>query len=309
MTKVDGCFSSFNYTPSTAVLVHFDGNFFIRKCANSAISSCKQVVHLSTKDWCWMNPVNCLFSLPVVFHFLSPFLICLTSTEPSVAPPRVWARTLSASEIEVFWDPVHQSGSKGRITGYEVHKHHKWREGKKEALTSHCITSIRFLNVCTALMAGCAISCSPTRVCDPPATFFTISSAEWRGLLTAGPVSRGAPIPRLSGHLYKSPFRCVDIIHQFPLLQTLQLLGRFSPREKPTGFCPFLSFQPERASVRNPRSRGCSVVKPQSRSQLRVVKKHIWKSTNTSRFPCCDVQVFIERSKKRNRVTVTLSQS
>lgn len=148
-------------------------------------------------------------------------------------------------------------------------------------------------------MAGCAISCSPTRVCDPPATFFTISSAEWRGLLTAGPVSRGAPIPRLSGHLYKSPFRCVDIIHQFPLLQTLQLLGRFSPCEKPTGFCPFLSFQPERASVRNPRSHGCSVVKPQSRSQLRVVKKHIWKSTNTSRFPCCNVQVFIERSKKK----------
>lgn len=42
MTKVDGCVSSFNYTPSTAVLVHFDGNF--------AISSCKQVVRLSTKD-------------------------------------------------------------------------------------------------------------------------------------------------------------------------------------------------------------------------------------------------------------------
>lgn len=131
MTKVDGCISSFNYTPSTAVLVHFDGNFFIRKCANSAISSHKQVVHLSTKDWCWMNPLNCLLSLLVVFYILSPFFICLTSTEPSVAPPRVWARTLSASEIEVFWIPVHQSGSKGRITGYEVHKHHKWREGKK----------------------------------------------------------------------------------------------------------------------------------------------------------------------------------
>lgn len=47
--KVDGCIAIFNYTPSTAVLVHFDGNFFIRKCANTAISSCKQVVHLSTK--------------------------------------------------------------------------------------------------------------------------------------------------------------------------------------------------------------------------------------------------------------------
>uniref|UniRef100_A0A671NXL5 Contactin-4-like n=1 Tax=Sinocyclocheilus anshuiensis TaxID=1608454 RepID=A0A671NXL5_9TELE len=95
----------------------------------------------------------------------SPVVIVYSADEePSVAPPRVWARTLSASEIEVFWKPVHQSGSKGQITGYEVHKHHKWREGKKEALTSHCITSIRFLNVCTVLMAGCAISCSPTRV-------------------------------------------------------------------------------------------------------------------------------------------------
>uniref|UniRef100_A0A671NWI6 Contactin-4-like n=1 Tax=Sinocyclocheilus anshuiensis TaxID=1608454 RepID=A0A671NWI6_9TELE len=80
----------------------------------------------------------------------SPVVIVYSADEePSVAPPRVWARTLSASEIEVFWKPVHQSGSKGQITGYEVHKHHKWREGKKEALTSHCITSIRFLNVCT----------------------------------------------------------------------------------------------------------------------------------------------------------------
>ncbi|XP_050969182.1 contactin-4 isoform X2 [Labeo rohita] len=51
----------------------------------------------------------------------SPVVIVYSADEePSVAPPRVWARTLSASEIEVFWEPVHQSGSKGRITGYEV---------------------------------------------------------------------------------------------------------------------------------------------------------------------------------------------
>uniref|UniRef100_A0A672NKD5 Contactin-4-like n=1 Tax=Sinocyclocheilus grahami TaxID=75366 RepID=A0A672NKD5_SINGR len=50
----------------------------------------------------------------------SPVVIVYSADEePSVAPPRVWARTLSASEIEVFWKPVHQSGSKGQITGYE----------------------------------------------------------------------------------------------------------------------------------------------------------------------------------------------
>uniref|UniRef100_A0A9J7Y1D3 Contactin-4-like n=1 Tax=Cyprinus carpio carpio TaxID=630221 RepID=A0A9J7Y1D3_CYPCA len=51
----------------------------------------------------------------------SPVVIVYSADEePSVAPPRVWARSLSASEIEVFWEPVHQSGSKGWITGYEV---------------------------------------------------------------------------------------------------------------------------------------------------------------------------------------------
>lgn len=158
-------------------------------------------------------------------------------------------------------------------------------EGKKETLTSVCITSIRFRNVCTVLMAGCAIACSPTRVCDPPATFFIISSAEWRGLLTAGPVSRGAPIPRLSGHFYKSPFRCVDIIHQFPLLQTLQLLGRFSLREKPTGFSPFLSFQPEWAF--REKSQVTRLLRGETTKLFTASgsKKSTWKSTNTFQSP------------------------
>uniref|UniRef100_A0A8C2L0I5 Contactin-4-like n=1 Tax=Cyprinus carpio TaxID=7962 RepID=A0A8C2L0I5_CYPCA len=67
----------------------------------------------------------------------SPVVIVYSADEePSVAPPRVWARTLSATETEVFWEPVQQSGSKGRVTGYEVCKHHKWREGKKRAHNS-----------------------------------------------------------------------------------------------------------------------------------------------------------------------------
>uniref|UniRef100_A0A8C2L078 Contactin-4-like n=1 Tax=Cyprinus carpio TaxID=7962 RepID=A0A8C2L078_CYPCA len=43
----------------------------------------------------------------------SPVVIVYSADE-------VWARTLSATETEVFWEPVQQSGSKGRVTGYEV---------------------------------------------------------------------------------------------------------------------------------------------------------------------------------------------
>uniref|UniRef100_A0A672NTY7 Contactin-4-like n=1 Tax=Sinocyclocheilus grahami TaxID=75366 RepID=A0A672NTY7_SINGR len=51
--------------------------------------------------------------------FSTVVIVYSADEEPSVAPPRVWAHSLSASEIAVFWEPAHQSGSKGRITGYE----------------------------------------------------------------------------------------------------------------------------------------------------------------------------------------------
>uniref|UniRef100_A0A9J8BHM5 Contactin 4 n=1 Tax=Cyprinus carpio carpio TaxID=630221 RepID=A0A9J8BHM5_CYPCA len=73
----------------------------------------------------------------------SPVVIVYSADEePSVAPPRVWARTLSATETEVFWEPVQQSGSKGRVTGYEVCKHHKWREGKKRVRVTETSVNI-----------------------------------------------------------------------------------------------------------------------------------------------------------------------
>uniref|UniRef100_A0A4W5ND64 Contactin-3 n=1 Tax=Hucho hucho TaxID=62062 RepID=A0A4W5ND64_9TELE len=50
--------------------------------------------------------------------------------EPSVAPSRVWARTLSASEIEVYWEPIPQTASSGNIIGYEVLC---WEEGVQES--------------------------------------------------------------------------------------------------------------------------------------------------------------------------------
>ncbi|MEQ2304460.1 Contactin-3 [Ameca splendens] len=40
--------------------------------------------------------------------------------EPSAAPSRVWARSVSASEVEVYWEPVSPRSSTEKIIGYEV---------------------------------------------------------------------------------------------------------------------------------------------------------------------------------------------
>ncbi|KAG5835702.1 hypothetical protein ANANG_G00246800 [Anguilla anguilla] len=50
--------------------------------------------------------------------------------EPSVAPSLIWARTLSASEIGVYWEPVSLKSSAGRVLGYEVLY---WEEGESES--------------------------------------------------------------------------------------------------------------------------------------------------------------------------------
>uniref|UniRef100_A0A8C9TDB8 Contactin-2 n=1 Tax=Scleropages formosus TaxID=113540 RepID=A0A8C9TDB8_SCLFO len=50
--------------------------------------------------------------------------------EPSMAPSRVWVRTLSASEIEVYWEPVPWKTNGGRILGYEVLF---WEAGEQES--------------------------------------------------------------------------------------------------------------------------------------------------------------------------------
>lgn len=42
--------------------------------------------------------------------------------EPSEAPSRVWARAVSASEIEVSWEPVPSRSSGQKIVAYEVRK-------------------------------------------------------------------------------------------------------------------------------------------------------------------------------------------
>ncbi|XP_069045465.1 contactin-4 [Lepisosteus oculatus] len=52
--------------------------------------------------------------------FSHVFTVYSAEDEPNAAPSRVSARSLSASEIEVYWDPVPWKTSAGRILGYEV---------------------------------------------------------------------------------------------------------------------------------------------------------------------------------------------
>ncbi|XP_043933946.1 contactin-4 isoform X2 [Protopterus annectens] len=49
--------------------------------------------------------------------------------EPNRAPVRIYARSLSSSEIEVSWDIINENASRGRIQGYEVKY---WEYGEKE---------------------------------------------------------------------------------------------------------------------------------------------------------------------------------
>nr|XP_016847148.1 PREDICTED: contactin-4 isoform X3 [Anolis carolinensis] len=49
--------------------------------------------------------------------------------EPNKAPTSIFARSMSASEVEVFWSMLPETQSKGRIQGYEVRY---WQHGDKE---------------------------------------------------------------------------------------------------------------------------------------------------------------------------------
>ncbi|XP_074501928.1 contactin-4 isoform X1 [Sebastes fasciatus] len=50
--------------------------------------------------------------------------------EPSEAPSRVWARAVSASEIEVYWEPIPPGSSSEKIIAYEVLF---WEEGSQQS--------------------------------------------------------------------------------------------------------------------------------------------------------------------------------
>ncbi|XP_047437898.1 contactin-4 [Mugil cephalus] len=66
--------------------------------------------------------------------------------EPSEAPSRVWARAVSASEVEVFWEPVPSMSSSEKIVAYEVLF---WEEGSQQSEGD----TVRVINS-TALLSG-----------------------------------------------------------------------------------------------------------------------------------------------------------
>ncbi|XP_068578149.1 contactin-4 isoform X2 [Cebidichthys violaceus] len=66
--------------------------------------------------------------------------------EPSEAPSRVWARAVSASEIEVYWEPIPSGSGSGKIIAYEVLF---WEEGSEQSEAER----VRVIDA-TALLSG-----------------------------------------------------------------------------------------------------------------------------------------------------------
>lgn len=66
-------------------------------------------------------------------------LCCYRCLEPSEAPSRVRARAVSASEIQVHWEPL-PSGSRGKILAYEVGTKTKKYKVKDNISTRNCPT-------------------------------------------------------------------------------------------------------------------------------------------------------------------------
>ncbi|XP_036958345.1 contactin-4 isoform X3 [Acanthopagrus latus] len=66
--------------------------------------------------------------------------------EPSEAPARVWARAVSASDIEVYWEPIPPGSSSEKIIAYEVLF---WEKGSRQSEAER----VRITNT-TALLTG-----------------------------------------------------------------------------------------------------------------------------------------------------------
>uniref|UniRef100_A0A3B3V998 Contactin-4-like n=1 Tax=Poecilia latipinna TaxID=48699 RepID=A0A3B3V998_9TELE len=65
--------------------------------------------------------------------------------EPSAAPSRVWAHSISASEIEVYWEPVPPRSSTENIIGYEQREADRVRVTDSTALLSGLKSSTVYL--------------------------------------------------------------------------------------------------------------------------------------------------------------------
>uniref|UniRef100_A0A671Z276 Contactin-4-like n=1 Tax=Sparus aurata TaxID=8175 RepID=A0A671Z276_SPAAU len=69
--------------------------------------------------------------------------------EPSEAPSRVWARAVSASDIEVYWEPIPPGSSSEKIIAYERQIFHRLIWGMKRSVAER----VRITNT-TALLTG-----------------------------------------------------------------------------------------------------------------------------------------------------------
>ncbi|XP_053491809.1 contactin-4 isoform X2 [Ictalurus furcatus] len=75
----------------------------------------------------------------------SPISVVYSAAEePTVAPTKVWAHSLSFSELQVFWDPILPNHSKSTILGYQVLL---WEEGslEREAMKERVIRSPAYI--------------------------------------------------------------------------------------------------------------------------------------------------------------------
>uniref|UniRef100_A0A8C6M8L9 Contactin 4 n=1 Tax=Nothobranchius furzeri TaxID=105023 RepID=A0A8C6M8L9_NOTFU len=85
--------------------------------------------------------------------------------EPSEAPQRVWARAVSASEIEVYWDPIPPSSGSEKIIAYE-----RWRPHEEVEENEHCKKKITPTNMRLIILSRCvSLSAHLVAPSQPPA--------------------------------------------------------------------------------------------------------------------------------------------
>ncbi|XP_019392157.1 PREDICTED: contactin-4 isoform X2 [Crocodylus porosus] len=100
--------------------------------------------------------------------------------EPSRAPTSVFARSLSASDIEVSWAPPHDNQSKGRIQGYEVRywKHEEKEENAKKVRTIGNWTSTKIANLRGSALYHLAVKAYNTAGTGPSSATVNVTTRK-----------------------------------------------------------------------------------------------------------------------------------
>lgn len=90
---------------------------------------------MATFDRATVHSISHIEDVGVVNPCLLTTSVCLS--EPSRAPGRLRARSVSASEVEVTWKPLAWSNNRRRILGYEVRPTHAHTMDKQERSTGN----------------------------------------------------------------------------------------------------------------------------------------------------------------------------